>query len=140
MYLNTSESNVPKHLKFRAFTLIPLKKKKHLRVLRGLVIIHMCIQKRDLAVSKPHVLRLDSLDSLYMTLDIPANASILLALTFYFMVLAYFPFTGAASLPSAGGIAPLFFSHTDTFDSRRQSFSSVLTQYAVCCRSVYAAG
>lgn len=27
-YLNNSESNVPKHLQFRAFTLIPLKKKR----------------------------------------------------------------------------------------------------------------
>lgn len=89
LYLNNSESNVPKHLQFRAFTLIPLKK-KHLRVLRGLVIIHMCIQRRDLAVSKPHVFI--SLDLLCVTLDVPANAHVLLALALYFMLLAFFSF------------------------------------------------
>lgn len=96
LYLNNSESNVPKHLQCRAFTLIPLKK-KHLRVLRGLVIIHMCTQRRDLAVSKPHVFMFISLDLLYMTLDIPANAYILLAITQYFLVLAQFPFLGVGS-------------------------------------------
>lgn len=90
MYLNNSESNVPKHLQFRAFTLIPLKK-KHLRVLRGLVITHIHVHTKKGRPSFKATCIHFSRFALHDTRH-PSNALALLALALHFMLLAYFPF------------------------------------------------
>lgn len=82
-----------------------------------------------------------SLNLLYVKQTYQQNPCMLLALTLYVTVLAYFPFSefllpniGANSLPSAEQITSFFLSYKNTFYSSHHFF--MLTQYAVWCYAV----
>lgn len=54
-YLNNSESNVPKHLQFRAFTLIPLKKKESISEFYVALLSFTCSNKEETRQFQSHM-------------------------------------------------------------------------------------
>lgn len=133
LYLNNSESNVPKHLQCRAFTLIPLKKKASQSFTWPCYHTHVHTKKGPGSVKATCIYVYFSRFALHDT----RHTSKCLYTAGDHLV---FPGVGIVSFSRCRILASLLVPRTNIFYSIHHSFSSVLTQYAMCCHSVYSTG